>query len=95
MSKAEEYGVTVEEAHGHCADLLMGDYGIPKEFRSEICEEIDKIWIQNTMIHCVIAWSVRGWSPSPATNSLKALLEKLKTHPPLNQKPSGGTPPNS
>ena len=76
-----------ERTHGHCADVLMKDYGIPKELRASVCEEIAKVWVQNTMVHCLIITSVRGWQPSNATRGLQYFLMGNQTHSPLNHKP--------
>jgi hypothetical protein len=78
----------VEKLHGHCADLLMDDYGIQKEFRAEICEEIQKIWKQYSMIHCLIIISVRGYQPNSATRPLERYLQNYQTHPPKNHNPT-------
>jgi hypothetical protein len=72
----------VEKIHGHCADVLMGDYGVPKGLRVQVCKEIEKVWEQNTMIHCMIIFSVRGYLPHSCTDSLKLFLEKHKTQEP-------------
>lgn len=76
----------VEWHHGHCADVLMGDYGIRKELRREVCREIDKIYMQRTMIHCTIIASVRGWEPDPVTDELKKYLSEHQRHPPKNHR---------
>lgn len=81
----------VERKHSHCADLLMQDYGIPKEHRIAVCEAIDKIYEQISLIHCIIIASVRGYAPLPETDDLKRLLETLQTHPPKYHAP----PPSS
>ncbi len=81
----------VERYHGHCADMLMDDYGIPKSVRIEVCEEIAKVWVQSTMIHSLIIWSVRGYQPHSATNGLKNFLQQHAGYPePKNHKPEVG-----
>ncbi len=70
----------VERHHGHCADLLMSDFGIPNKMRIQVCEEIAKVWTQVTLIHCMIIWSVRGFQPLAATRSLELFLHQHKTH---------------
>ena len=77
----------VEKEHGHCADALMFDYGIPRHMRVEVCEELAKLWWQLTMIHDVIIASVRGWRPVPGTEDLKIFLSERQTHSPKNHKP--------
>lgn len=76
--KAEE--TEAERDHGHCADLLMSDFGIPKTMRKEVCEEVAKVWKQNTMIHCLIISSVRGFQPHGATRGLEHFLHRHATH---------------
>lgn len=73
----------VERAHGHCADELMKDFGIPKEMREKVCEEVAKVWKQVAMIHCTIIWSVRGYQPHAATHGLEHFLH---THATCEQK---------
>ena len=86
MLNARYKDTKLEKIHGHCADVLIEDYGVPYEHRPLICEEIDKIYLQISLIHCLIIASVRGWRPVPATDDLKALLERVKGHKPKNHK---------
>ncbi|PIR84300.1 hypothetical protein COU16_01750 [Candidatus Kaiserbacteria bacterium CG10_big_fil_rev_8_21_14_0_10_47_16] len=79
-------GTQVEWDHGHCADVLMDDYRISKEHRVVVCEEINKIYTQRSLIHCVIIASVRGFLPLLETDELKSFLETLQTRSPKNQK---------
>lgn len=76
----------VERTHGHCADVFLEDFGIPKEMRKEVCEEVAKVWQQVTMIHCMIIMSVRGFQPHPATRSLEIFLKRHATRPQKNSK---------
>ena len=76
----------VERHHGHCADELMRDFGIPKAMRVEVCEEIAKAWVQCVMIHCQIIMSVRGYQPHHATRSLEHFLHTHATHSQKNHK---------
>lgn len=69
----------IEQAHGHCADVFIADFGIPKGMRKHICDEIAKVWKQNTMIHCVIIASIRGYQPRAATRGLQMFLERHAT----------------
>ena len=69
----------VERAHGHCADVLMNDFGIPKAMRKKVCENVAKVWKQNTMIHCLIIASVRCYQPHAATRKLESFLRKHAT----------------
>jgi len=78
----------IEQDHGHCADVLMDDYGIRKGLRIEVCEEIARAWQQETMFHDLIIASVRGWRPRPSTEPLEAFLQKHRTHSPKNRKPT-------
>ena len=78
----------VESDHGHCADVLMSDYGIPRKFRVQTCKEIAKVWKQFTMIHCLIINSVRGWQPNSATRGLEYFLVQHQTHEPKNHNQS-------
>ena len=80
----------VEKDHGHCAGVLMSDYGIPKSMHKEVCEEIAKLWKQGSMIHCVIISSIRGWQPRSGTNGLKYFLAERQGHSPKNHKPDAG-----
>lgn len=79
----------VERAHGHCADLLMSDFCIPKQMRKEVCEEVARVWKQNTMIHCLIIASVRGFQPHSATRGLQYFLEKHATREQKHKKQEG------
>jgi len=89
-TKTRKKASVVEERHGHCADLLMSDYGIPNRFRSKICKEIDKIYEHDNMVHCQIIWSVRGFEPRQSTRFVEGLLNHLRTHPPKNHKEASG-----
>lgn len=79
-----------EQTHGHCADVLIADFGVPKKLRPQICDEIAKVWVQGSLIHCVIILSVRGFDPHGATRSLELFLEEHKTHPQKNRNPAVG-----
>lgn len=86
MAKKKRIETEVERTHGHCADVLMSDYGIPKEMREEVCEKIAQVWRQNTMIHSLIISSVRGYQPHPATRALGYYLRQHGTHEPKHHK---------
>lgn len=75
-----------ERIHGHCADELMKDFGIPKTMRAEVCDEVAKVWTQVTMIHSSIIWSVRGYQPHAATRGLESFLRQHATHEQQNRK---------
>jgi hypothetical protein len=85
MAKGES---EVERDHGHCADVLMSDYGIPRHMRKRVCEEVAKVWKHDIMFHDIIAASVRGWQPNPATATLESFLRQHATHEPKNHKGS-------
>lgn len=74
--------------HKACVDLLMGEYGISKEDRGQILDEVMRIWDPVRMPHFVIIRSVRGFAAVPQTRTLEMLLERLKTHPPKHKKGS-------
>lgn len=78
----------LEKTHGHCADVLMDDYGIPKQMRREVCGEIDHIYEQISLIHCVVIAGVRGWQTIPQTRALRAFLVQHQTHPPKHHNPN-------
>ncbi len=86
--KARREETEVESQHGHCADVLMSDFGIPKEMRIQVCEEIAKVYKQCTMIHCIIIASVRGFQPHGATRMLEGFLGEHSTHEQCNSKAS-------
>lgn len=86
MAKGRRVETEVERTHGHCADVLMSDYGVPKGMREEVCRKIAGVWQQNTMIHCLIISSVRGYQPHPATKGLEHYLRRHGTHEPKNHK---------
>ena len=90
MPRQKRVETEVERAHGHCAQVLMSDYGIPKSMHQEVCEEIAKLWKQGSMIHCVIITSIRGWQPVSGTNGLKYFLEQHQGYSPKNHKPESG-----
>ncbi len=79
-----------ERRHGHCADELMKDFGIPKSMRPQVCDEVAKVWKQVVMIHSSIIWSVRGYQPHQATRSLEHFLNQHATHEQKNRKPEPG-----
>lgn len=83
-----------ERVHGHCADVLMNDFGIPKEMRAEVSTEVAKVWKQNTMIHCLIISSIRGFQPHGATRGLETFLRRHARHEPKHQKPTTGRRPS-
>lgn len=87
MLSKHQLAIEVELIHGDCADVLMLDYGIPTELRIEVCEHIAKIWAQNTMVHCLIIASIRGWQPQTSTRSLENFLREHQSHPPKNHRP--------
>ncbi len=80
----------LQARHGHCADVLMTDFGVPKDMRERICEEIDKIYVQVSMVHCMIIWSVRGFQPNAVTHSLEQILSAHATHEQRNTKNNPG-----
>ena len=86
MPRKRRVETEVEKTHGHCADLLMSDYRIPKDRRVQVCEQVAMIWRQNTMIHCLIIASVRGYQPHPATRGLSHFLDQHATQQPKNHK---------
>ena len=69
-----------ERFHGDCADELMRDFGVPKEMREQVCEEVAKVWKQVTMVHCLIIASVRNYQPHTATRGLEIYLAQHATH---------------
>lgn len=79
MTHKKKVETEAERTHGHCADVFINDFGIPKTMRKEVCEKIAKVWKQNTMIHCLIISSVRGYQPHPATRGLQVFLERHAT----------------
>jgi hypothetical protein len=83
---AKRVPTQVERTHGHCADELMKDYGLPKNLHVQVCEQIAGVWKQNTMIHSLIIWSVRGYQPHAATRGLEVFLREHATHEPKNHK---------
>lgn len=90
MARTQKAETKVERTHGHCADELMRDFGIPKEMRVQVCEEVAKVWVQVTMIHSSIIWSVRGYQPHGATRGLENFLSRHATHEQKNRKPEPG-----
>lgn len=86
MPPRKKVETQVERTHGHCADELMKDFGIPKEMREQVCEEVAKVWVQVTMIHSSIIWSVRGYQPHSATRGLEIFLNRHATHEQKNRK---------
>lgn len=80
MTRKRKVETEAERTHGHCADVLMGDFGIPKDMRDAVCQEVGKVWKQNTMIHCLIISSVRGFQPHAATRGLEYFLQEHATH---------------
>ena len=79
MSRKRRVETDAERTHGHCADVLMSDFGIPKDMRDAVSQEVGKVWKQNTMIHCLIISSVRGYQPNAATNGLEHFLRMHAT----------------
>ena len=67
------------------AELLMNDYGVSNLLTNDVTRLVQKAR-KKGLIHCLIASSVRGWSPHPITSNLKEFLEKHKTRPPTNHK---------
>ena len=83
----EGYGRTkIEKNHGHCADVLMSDYGIPRKRRVELCHKIAEVWVEDTMFHDLVIASVRGYYPNRNIGPLVGYLETYKTHEPKNHK---------
>ena len=78
----------IEQDHGHCADVLMSDYGIPVGLRVELCHEISKVWKWDLMFHDLIIAGVRGYYRTNTVAPLKRYLEAHQTHHPKNQKDS-------
>jgi hypothetical protein len=74
--------------HKACVNLLMNEYGIPKEHRQEVMNEVKRIWDPVRMPHFVIIRSIRGFVPVAATRSLENFLERNQTHPPKHKKGS-------
>lgn len=74
--------MSVKISHKACADLLMDDYGVGPELHSEVLKEIELIWDSQTLPHCLIVASVRGYREIPLTRSLEYFLENHKTHEP-------------
>lgn len=74
--------------HKACVDLLVNEYGIPKEYRSEIMNEVKRIWHPERMPHFVIIRSIRGYLPVSATRNLETFLDSHKTHEPKHKKGS-------
>lgn len=63
---------------------MMGDYGVPQEHKAEV-QQLVASARQQGLIHCLIAWSVRGsWPHDARIDPLKQFLEAHKTHPPKN-----------
>lgn len=54
MPRKRKAETDVERTHEHCADELMRDFGIPKEMRVKVCDEVAKVGVQVTMIHSSI-----------------------------------------
>jgi hypothetical protein len=74
--------------HKACVDLLMSEYGVQKEHRAVIMDEVKRIWDPVHMPHFVIIRSIRGFVPMSAARNLENLLEQRKTHPPKHKKGS-------
>lgn len=74
--------------HKACVDLLMNEYGVRKEHRAEILNEVMRIWHAVSMPHFVIIRSIRGFAPMAQTRTLEGLLERRKTHEPKHKKGS-------
>ncbi|MDP3958373.1 MAG: hypothetical protein Q8Q36_02855 [bacterium] len=68
--------------HEACAKLLMDDYGVPKEFKAHVVEEIERIWHNERLPHCLIVAGVRGYQEIRLTRSLEHFLDRHRTHPP-------------
>jgi len=87
MARKKRVETQAERTHGHCADVLMSDFGIPKDMRDEVCQQIGRVWVQNTMIHCLIISSIRNYQPHAATRGLEAFLQRHATQEQKHRKP--------
>jgi hypothetical protein len=74
--------------HKACVDLLMNEYGVSKAHRSEIMNEVKRIWDAVRMPHFVIIRSIRGFAPMSVTRPLETVLQRHQTHPPKHKKGS-------
>lgn len=81
----------LEEKHGHCADVLMSDFGIPHEGRLTVLEGINLLYLNPGYIHCQIIHAIRGFGFRNAkSDAFKSVLSELATHAQLNTKESLG-----
>jgi hypothetical protein len=76
----------LEQKHGHCADFLMNEYGVPKLQRAGVLNEIDAIYDQGQMFHDIIIHGVRGYVRTSRTAQLKSFLEQHATKKPQYNK---------
>ena len=83
--------VELEEKHGHCAHVLMEDFGIPQDFRLQVLEGIDALYQNPGYIHCQILLAIRGFCwRTEQTLAFKSMLLELATHEQLNSKEAMG-----
>ena len=72
--------------HVGCADLLMKEFGVQKQFRDRVIDLIAQIYHSERMAHCLIILSLRGFRQVNATNSLEYFLRKHGTTDPKRER---------
>lgn len=72
--------------HKACADVLMKDFGVPREKILEVIALVKEIYDADGFAHCLIILSVGGFKESRRTLKLKYFLQEHGTQQPSRTK---------